>query len=222
MKRTLLFLSFVSFVNGLNAQSLIVHAMDTVLELNSTAVADYGFSIDIQNISSSDVDVSVRRAYHAQDCAYDSGYFCWDYCYSNDIDTSVGSISLAPSAISTAFSGHVFSPTTGDNCTDSVRYVFFTDKDSLSVWVTISAGPTVGTIELSVAESKVYPNPAVNVLHIETQKAGTFTLFNTLGEEVKRTYLVPGQNAVSVADCSNGIYLYSIDGATFKRVVINH
>jgi hypothetical protein len=103
--------------------------------------------------------------------------------------------------------------------------VFYKGKDnndSLSVWVTISAGPTVGTIELSVAESKVYPNPAVNVLHVETQKAGILKLFNTLGEEVKRTYLVPGQNAVSVAGFANGIYLYSIDGATFKRIVINH
>ncbi|MGB1112035.1 MAG: T9SS type A sorting domain-containing protein [Schleiferiaceae bacterium] len=225
MKRTLLLLSFVFTVAGLNAQSLAVHEMDTVLEVNSTAMADYGFSIDIKNVSATDVDVYVRRAYHEMDCAFDSGYFCWDYCYGSEIDSSIGYINIQPGVVKGDFSGHVYSPTTGSSCTDSTRYVFYNGKDnsdSLSVWVTISAGPTVGTIELSVAESKVYPNPAVNVLHIETQKAGTFTLFNTLGEEVKRTYLVPGQNAVSVADCSNGIYLYSIDGSTFKRVVINH
>ncbi|MGB2275296.1 MAG: hypothetical protein ACPH25_05880, partial [Schleiferiaceae bacterium] len=81
MKRTLLLLSFVLTAAGLNAQSLAVHEMDTVLEVNSTAMADYGFSIDIKNVGATDVDVYVRRAYHEMDCAFDSGYFCWDYCY---------------------------------------------------------------------------------------------------------------------------------------------
>jgi hypothetical protein len=225
MKRTLLLLSFVLTFAGLKAQSLVVHEMDTVLEVNSTAKADYGFSIDIKNVSATDVDVYVRRAYHEMDCAFDSGYFCWDYCYGSDIDSSIGYVNIEPGVVKGDFSGHVYSPTTGNSCSDSTRYVFFNGKDnsdSLSVWVIISASPTVGTIELSVTENKVYPNPAVNVLHIETQKAGEFKLFNTLGEEVKREHLLPGQNAISVANFPNGIYLYSVDGATFKRIVINH
>lgn len=225
MKRTLLLLSFILSFVSLNAQSLAVHEMDTILEVNSTAMADYGFSIDIKNVSSTDVDVYVRRAYHEMNCAYDSGYFCWDYCYGSDVDNSIGYVNIQPGVVKGDFSGHVYSPTSGSTCLDSTRYVFYNGKDSndsLSVWVTISAGPTVGTIELTVSESKVYPNPAVNVLNIETQKEGVFRLFNTLGEEVKRANLIPGQNAVSVADFANGIYLYSIDGSTFKRVVISH
>ncbi|HCP40156.1 MAG TPA: hypothetical protein DIT65_00020 [Cryomorphaceae bacterium] len=225
MKKSLLLLSFVFSVLGLNAQSLAVHEMDTVLEVNSMAMADYGFSIDIKNTSATDADVYVRRAYHEMDCAFDSGYFCWDYCYGSDIDSSIGYINIQPGVVKGDFSGHVYSPTTGNSCLDSTRYVFFNgndNSDSLSVWVIISAGPTVGTIELSVTEDKVYPNPVVNVLHIETQKSGAFRLFNILGEEVKRTHFVPGHNSVSVADLSNGIYLYSIDGSTLKRVVINH
>lgn len=225
MKRTLLLLSFILSFVSLNAQSLAVHEMDTILEVNSTAMADYGFSIDIKNVSSTDVDVYVRRAYHEMNCAYDSGYFCWDYCYGSDVDNSIGYVNIQPGVVKGDFSGHVYSPTSGSTCSDSTRYVFYNGKDSndsLSVWVTISAGPTVGTIELTVSESKVYPNPAVNVLNIETQKEGVFRLFNTLGEEVKRANLIPGQNAVSVADFANGIYLYSIDGSTFKRVVISH
>jgi len=167
--------------------------MDTVLEVNSTAMADYGFSIDIKNVSATDVDVYVRRAYHEMDCAYDSGYFCWDYCYGSDIDSSIGYINIQPGVVKGDFSGHVYSPTTGSSCLDSTRYVFYNGKDnsdSLSVWVTISAGPTVGTIELSVAESKVYPNPAVNVLTYRNPKGRRYlNLFNTLGEEVKRAYL---------------------------------
>jgi len=225
MKRTyfLLLLAF-SFVD-LDAQSLAVHSMDTVLEVNSTAKADYGFSIDIENVSASEVDVFVRRAYHQMDCAYDSGYFCWDYCYGSDIDNSIGFVNIQPGVIKGDFSGHVYSPTTGNACVDSTRYVFYNGKDindSLSVWVTISAGPTVGTIELTVSQNKVYPNPATNVLNIETQQQGTFTMYNTLGEEVKRADLLPGQNALSVSEFANGIYLYSIDGTTFKRVVISH
>jgi hypothetical protein len=225
MKKALLtFFSFITMF-AVQGQSLEVTEMDTVLEVNSTAMADYGFSIKVKNISSGDVEVYARRAYHEMDCAYDSGYFCWDYCYGADVDNSIGFIEIQAGAVSSSFSGHVYSPTTGNTCVDSTRYVFYNGKDandSVSVWVTISAGPTVGTIELTVSESRVYPNPANNVLNIETQKEGEFRLFNTLGEEVKRMNVIPGQNAVSVADFANGIYLYSIDGSTFKRVVISH
>ena len=70
----------------LNAQSLSVAEMDTVLEVNSTSTADYSFSIKVENTSSTQLEVYVKRAYHAMNCAYDSGYFCWDFCYGSDID----------------------------------------------------------------------------------------------------------------------------------------
>ncbi|MEC8458791.1 MAG: T9SS type A sorting domain-containing protein [Bacteroidota bacterium] len=209
----------------LNAQSLSVAEMDTVLEVNSTSTADYSFSIKVENTSSTQLEVYVKRAYHAMNCAYDSGYFCWDFCYGSDIDNSIGSVVFQPGDIKSDFSGHVYSPSSGNTCMDSIRYVFYNGEDindSLSVWVTISAGPTMESVELNIVEHQLYPNPVRNLLNIEVQREVEFTLYNTLGEKMKSIRLNHGKNAISVSNMANGLYLYSIDGSSFKRLTINH
>ena len=223
---TLLFLTLTMLSTmSIKAQSLVVAEMDSILEVNSTSVADYGFSIDVENVSSQDLDVFVKRAYNAADCAFDSAYYCWDYCYSADVDSSIGSVQILAGAIKTDFSGHVYSPNTGVVCTDSTRYVFYEGKnpsDSLSVWVIISAGPTVGTIEVNVREDAVYPNPAKNQITVDAPRGGTFQLYNALGSLVRSENLNSGKNSIYVDDLSNGVYLYSVDGTTFKRLIVRH
>ena len=49
MKR-IVFLLFLAMSTTTYAQSLMVVEQDTVVEINSTAVADYGFHIKIKNI----------------------------------------------------------------------------------------------------------------------------------------------------------------------------
>ncbi len=224
MKKSLLLL-FITLSTITYGQSLMVVEQDTIVEINSTSVSDYGFHIKVKNISSEDLDVYVRRAYANPTCAYDSGYFCWDYCYGADVDNSIGSVSIDAGMEKNDFSGHVYSPTTSATCTDSTRYVFYSGKDasdSLSVWVTISAGPTMGTIALQVNESRLYPNPAKNIISVEVQRTGELSIYNALGALVKRKSLLPGINAVAVHDLSNGIYLYSIDGGEYKKLIVSH
>lgn len=55
MKNLLTSLFALFSLMQLNAQSLTVAEMDTVLEVNSTNTADYGFSIKVENTSSSEV-----------------------------------------------------------------------------------------------------------------------------------------------------------------------
>jgi hypothetical protein len=213
------------FASSVQAQSLQVVEQDTVVEVNSTAAADYGFHIKVKNVSTEDVDVYVRRAFSSSTCAYDSSYFCWDYCYGADVDLSIGFVQITAGNEKNDFSGHVYSPNTSATCMDSTRYVFFNGKDSndsLSVWVYVSAGPTMGTVELTVSEGKVYPSPARNWITIETAKAGKVEIYNALGALVKRKDLNPGKNAMSVAELSNGVYLYSIDGSSFKKLIVRH
>ncbi len=224
MRKSLLLL-FITLSTITYGQSLMVVEQDTIVEINSTSVSDYGFHIKVKNISSEDLDVYVRRAYANPTCAYDSGYFCWDYCYGADVDNSIGSVSIDAGMEKNDFSGHVYSPTTSATCTDSTRYVFYSGKDasdSLSVWVTISAGPTMGTIALQVNESRLYPNPAKNIISVEVQRTGELSIYNALGALVKRKSLLPGINAVAVHDLSNGIYLYSIDGGEYKKLIVSH
>jgi len=220
-----LFVSAFLVMNTSTAQSLAIAEFDSIVEVNSTAVADYGFHIDIENVSSFDMDVFVKRAYSSASCAYDSGYFCWDYCYSSDVDFSIGSVQVAAGATKTDFSGHVYSSNLGAVCSDSTRYVFFDSKDpadSLSVWVIISAGPTVGTAELSVRTESVYPNPAKNEVTVEASRVGTFTLYNALGTLVRSEPLRAGKNNIQVGDLANGVYLYTTDGGSFKRLIVRH
>jgi len=224
MRKSVL-LIFITLSTITYGQSLMVVEQDTIVEINSTSVSDYGFHIKVKNTSSEDLDVYVRRAYANPTCAYDSGYFCWDYCYGADVDNSIGSVSIDAGMEKNDFSGHVYSPTTSATCTDSTRYVFYSGKDasdSLSVWVTISAGPTMGTIALQVNESRLYPNPAKNIISVEVQRTGELSIYNALGALVKRKSLLPGINAVAVHDLSNGIYLYSIDGGEYKKLIVSH
>jgi len=225
MRRLLFLFVFALFGVNAHAQSLSVVEQDTVVEVNSTSVADYGFHIKVKNTSTEDLEVYVRRAYNSPTCAYDSAYFCWDYCYGADVDNSIGYVSILAGDEKNDFSGHVYSPTTSATCMDSTRYVFYNGKDpsdSLSVWVQISAGPTMGTVDVQIAADKVYPNPARNFITVETAKSGQLYIYNALGALVKTKNLNPGKNAVSVAELSNGVYLYSLDGASFKKLIVRH
>lgn len=225
MKKALYLVLFAAFTMNAHAQSLSVVEQDTVVEVNSTAVADYGFHIKVKNTSSEDLEVYVRRAYNSPTCAYDSAYFCWDYCYGADVDNSIGYVSILAGDEKNDFSGHVYSPTTNATCMDSTRYVFYNGKDpsdSLSVWVQISAGPTMGTVDVQIAADKLYPNPARNYITVETFKSGQLVIYNTIGALVKTKALNPGKNSISVAELSNGVYLYSVDGTTFKKLIIRH
>jgi hypothetical protein len=106
----------------------MVVEQDTVVEINSTSVADYGFYIKVKNTSSEDLEVYVRRAYANPTCAYDSGYFCWDFCYGAEVDNSIGYVAIDAGMEKNDFSGHVYSPSTSATCVDSTRYVFYSGK----------------------------------------------------------------------------------------------
>ncbi len=224
MKKALLLLATLGFAQ-VQAQSLSIVEMDTVLEVNSMAVTDNNFHIVIENTTAASVDVFAVRAYSTANCAFDSGYFCWDYCYTTQVDSSIGSLPIAPGASSSAFSGHVFSPNTGVSCTDSVRYLFYVDKsanDTVSAWVTISAGPTMGTVNLQVRSAKLYPNPARGEVFVETSKAVSFEMYNALGMRVMSRNLIAGKNRIDVSALSNGVYLYKVGNGEVKRLIVNH
>ncbi|MGA0196614.1 MAG: T9SS type A sorting domain-containing protein, partial [Schleiferiaceae bacterium] len=57
---------------------------------------------------------------------------------------------------------------------------------------------------------------------VETSKSGQLVIYNTIGALVKTKALNPGKNAISVAELSNGVYLYSVDGSSFKKLIIRH
>ena len=80
----------------------------------------------------------------------------------------------------------------------------------------------MGTVSLQVSESRLYPNPAKNSITIEVQRASELSIYNTLGALVKRKAVLPGTNTVALHDLSDGVYLYSLDGGTYKKLIVSH
>ena len=220
MKRGLLLvIAVIGFVAISYAQSLMITKYDTVTYVNSTSVQDYGAHIYVKNISSIDLDIMCKRkVFDSNLCAFDSTYFCWDYCYSSTINSSVGSMPInAGVEDGTTFSGHVYSSNGGNSCIDSIRYTFYVDfdpNDSVSVTMKIMSSPTFGVEENKISVSKAYPNPASDKFKIELSelpKSNTIIdVYSLLGTKVISQKVNTKTVELNVSNLNSGIYVYTI------------
>lgn len=80
---------------------------------------------------------------------------------------------------------------------------------------------TAGLNEASMYSMKVYPNPSQGIFQIETQQAGTFSIYQLNGIEVKTVPVSKGNTTLDLSDLSNGLYILS-DGNTQQRISIQH
>ncbi len=139
--------------------------------MNADMVKDVFGHIEVTNNTSSPVDVKCfRQIFDGNLCAFDSSYFCWDFCYTSDVDSSFGVIPIAAGATATDFSGHVFSSGNGTACMDSVKYTFYVDgnpSDKVSATIVYKSVVGFNIEENTIAASRFYPNPVNDVLNIE-------------------------------------------------------
>jgi len=219
-KELLTLLAIVGTFSFAFAQSLQVESYDEVVEINSSSINDYSAHVKIKNISGTAVTVNCKRIEFgtpANWCAFDSNYFCWDLCYGNATNWSLGGWEILPGAVDNYFSGHAYSTGNGTTCTDSVRYTFFLANnaaDSVSVVLKFSAGPVFGVKENSLQSSKAYPNPAKNYFFVELAKQPkpntTIEIYNLLGSKVRSIAVRSNKVEINVSDLKSGIYLYTI------------
>jgi hypothetical protein len=85
-------------------------------------------------------------------------------------------------------------------------------------------GNYVGVESIKLFDSKIYPNPAHDILNIEItpsthQHEFVFELYDVLGKRVLVQSLQPYQNTVNVSGLSAGVYSYRI-GEVWGHVVI--
>lgn len=216
------------------AQSLVIESYDNEVGMNSMAVSDYSGHVTVKNTSGTTLNVFCKRyIFSATPCAFDSAYFCWDLCYGNETNQSLGAVTINSGESNNYFSGHAYSPNTGVNCIDSIRYTFYDAQntaDSVSVVIVYSASNvfTVDEDQLPVAD--IFPNPAshfVTIQLVNTPKAGTtLDVFNLLGSKV-RSIAVKGKTIeIPVTDLHNGIYLVTlnVDGKAVetRKIVVRH
>ena len=73
----------------------------------------------------------------------------------------------------------------------------------------------LGIDEIS-AETKVYPNPMSNVLHIESNNVQSVAIFNAVGQQV---LFVENTNEINVEDLSEGLYFVKISDMKGNSIV---
>jgi len=235
-KSILILLAIVGFVSYGMAQSLEVESYDTITHINSSTIADYQTHIKIKNVGSTAVTVNCKRIEFGDEstwCAFDSNYFCWDLCYGNDVDWSLGGWEVQPGAVNQDFSGHVYSTGNANSCLDSIRYTFYVNNnasDSTSVVVKFQSSPTFGLNEFKAQASSAYPNPAKNYFFVELAKQPkantTIDLYNLLGSKVRSISARSNKVEINVSDLKSGIYLYTISenghAVETKKIVVKN
>jgi hypothetical protein len=237
MKRIVLSALVVIGLTGTStAQSLLIENYDQNVELNSRIIDDHYGHITVKNTSGAAVNVWVKRKIFgtsASWCAFDSAYFCWDLCYGNATNNSVGGLSVGAGQSNSAFSGHVYSTGNNSNCADSIRYTFYNQanpNDSASVVVKYMATSAFSVAEDKLAISKMYPNPAANFVVIElgerAQAGMAVDLYNLLGAKVRSLKVSGNRIEIPVADLHNGIYLCTLtkNGKTVetRKITVRH
>jgi len=94
--------------------------------------------------------------------------------------------------------------------TNNGSYLFVNLQDDS---ITITDDFMLGINSVNSSPAFVYPNPASTQITVHSSvNSGTetFVLYNSLGQEVKRTQLVKQDESVSCSDLSPGIYFYSV------------
>ncbi len=91
-------------------------------------------------------------------------------------------------------------------------------QDTVTVHVTNTAGLNKFANNLQV---KVYPNPATNVVHIETKGITEITLCDLLGNKI----LTTNENEIDVSNINNGVYFIEVKtkgSISIQKIIIQH
>jgi len=107
---------------------------------------------------------------------------------------------------------------------DYVQSTWVIKVDSFGCLVQGCEVNSVPKIQLPIAELKVYPNPASEILNIEITPQGNqqefvFELYDILGKRVLTKTLYSYENTINVGNLASGVYTYKI-GAVWGKIVV--
>jgi endonuclease I len=92
-------------------------------------------------------------------------------------------------------------------------------------WVTSIWGTVVGVEEESISFCKIYPNPAHDVIIVESNDASViqgYTIFSMLGEEIQSGSFMQS-NSISVENIATGMYWLQVNtdtSASIEKIII--
>jgi len=67
---------------------------------------------------------------------------------------------------------------------------------------------------------KVYPNPTIDFLNIETTQSGELIIYSQMGKIVYKEYLNTGNNRIDVGEFSQGVYFGVYNNSKFKIIIL--
>lgn len=228
------FAGVLSFGQDLEIHENGVSISGEVITIDSAATADHtGATYYIVNKTSGSISVSWSRTRLAHQAPI------WDQICDDILcfDAADATVYTRPTTMTIAAGdSSIFQPKVYPEGTPSCAiytYKVFsglgTFQDSIQVKYRFGGSDCfLDTPETPITYS-VYPNPANNFLNIKLTSNGNsvvLNIYNIMGELVINEELVSGNNTISVADLSDGVYFYSIikNNAIVetKKVVIKH
>ena len=101
-------------------------------------------------------------------------------------------------------------------------FVYTSTDEAASSWE-ITSVRVYGIEYLSVAENEavainLYPNPANDVVSINTETDGMVEILDMAGRMVMNINVVEGENTINVADLESGVYFVRMNGSVVKFV----
>jgi alpha-tubulin suppressor-like RCC1 family protein len=112
-------------------------------------------------------------------------------------------------------------PADGNNV---VYDIFYTDDLNCSFndgtgWIAPVSCSTTGITDINYSKIKLFPNPAQNILNIESQELTEIAIINLIGEQLMKLKLTAGINTINLSSLPSGIYMIQTkNGATQKFI----
>ena len=84
---------------------------------------------------------------------------------------------------------------------------------------------TLGINSFDIATVKIFPNPSVDILTVETLNEGSFEIFSIDGRKIRESEkLQTGQNTINVQNLDNGTYILKItnnSGVYSHKIIVS-
>jgi hypothetical protein len=101
-------------------------------------------------------------------------------------------------------------------------YIYFDNSEATITNKVCNYIKTIGIKSIESGSLKIYPNPANDLIHIDTKNVGRFEIINILGIKVGEGDLTKGTNYISAKNLSDGIYFLSLGSGETVRLVVTH
>ncbi|MCU0359323.1 MAG: T9SS type A sorting domain-containing protein [Bacteroidia bacterium] len=125
------------------------------------------------------------------------------YLWSNGVSTSTAALQPTLTTVYTVSA-------TANGCTQSKTF-------------TVNVSPCLGIEDLETAGTpmaiggKVYPNPVLNELKIESAFEGSLKVFDLSGRELHQSHLLQGENTFDTSFLNTGVYSLQLSNGTLTR-----